>query len=287
LCSLVKSIVESDHQGLIQRYDAVLVDEGQDFQPTWWNLLRKVCKPGGEMLLASDATQDVYGTANSWTDRAMTGAGFTGDWTRLTICYRLPSGLIEFVLEYGRRFLPHENADLPSIRQLELDINPCRLRWVQIGPGQAASTTVEEMWKMMISGGEEGLSVSDVTVLVDNQKLGQNIVSLFGEQGTRCINTFEVDKRLGRRKKLAFSMGKATIKATTIHSFKGWETRALVICIESAKNKRAMALLYAALTRLKQHPSGSFLTVVCGETNLTEYGKSWPNFTQKNSLTLP
>jgi len=68
LCSLVGSIIESDHEGLVQHYDAVLVDEGQDFQPNWWGLLRKVCKPEGEMLLASDATQDVYGTANSWTD---------------------------------------------------------------------------------------------------------------------------------------------------------------------------------------------------------------------------
>ena len=77
-------------------------------------------------------------------------------------------------------------------------------------------------------------------------------------------------------------MGDARIKATTLHSFKGWETRALLICIEHAKDKRAMALLYAGLTRLKQHPSGSFLTVVCGEQNLAEYGKSWPDFTQIN-----
>jgi len=281
LCSLVESIIESDHEGLVQHYDAVLVDEGQDFQPNWWALLRKVCKPDGEMLLASDATQDVYGTANSWTDGAMKGAGFAGDWTKLNISYRLPSGLIDFVLDYGRRFLPRENADLPPIRQMELNINPCRLRWVQVCPGQAASTTAEEIWQLMKSHGDEALSVSDMTVLVDSQELGQSIVSLVGEQGSRCVNTFEKDKRQSRRKKLAFFMGDARIKATTLHSFKGWETRALLICIEHAKDKRAMALLYAGLTRLKQHPSGSFLTVVCGEPNLAEYGKSWPDFTHK------
>ena len=134
----------------------------------------------------------------------------------------------------------------------------------------------------MKSHGDEGLSVSDMTVLVDSQELGQSIVSLVGEQGTRCVNTFEKDKWQGRRKKLAFFMGDARIKVTTLHSFKGWETRALLICIEHAKDKRAMALLYAGLTRLKQHPSGSFLTVVCGEQNLAEYGRSWPDFTHKN-----
>jgi len=281
LCSLVESIINADHGGLVQRYDAVLVDEGQDFQPNWWSLLRKVCKPGGEMLLASDATQDVYGTANSWTDGAMRGAGFVGDWAKLNVSYRLPSGLIDYVLEFGRQFLPHENVDLPPMRQLELNIYPCRLRWIQVNQGNAASTTVEEIWRMMKSHGDEGLSVSDMTVLVDSQELGQSIVSLVGAQGTHCVNTFEKDKRQGRRKKLAFFMGDARIKATTLHSFKGWETRSLLICIEHAKDKRAMALLYAGLTRLKQHPSGSFLTVVCGEQNLADYGKSWPDFTLK------
>jgi len=284
LCSLVEEIIENDHEGLVQHYDAVLVDEGQDFQPNWWALLRKVCKPGGEMLLASDATQDVYGTANSWTDGAMKGAGFTGDWTKLNISYRLPSGLIDFVLEYGKRFLPRENVDLPPIRQMEMNINPCRLRWVQVGPGQAASTTVEEIWHLLKSYGDEGLSVSDMTVLVDGQEIGQSIVSLVGEQGTRCVNTFEKDKRQSRRKKLAFFMGDARIKVTTLHSFKGWETRALLICIEHVKDKRAMALLYAGLTRLKQHQSGSFLTVVCGEPGLAEYGNSWPDFIDKTCL---
>lgn len=275
LCALVESIIESDHEGLVQRYDAVLVDEGQDFQPNWWGLLRKVRKPGGEMLLAADATQDVYGTASSWTDGAMKGAGFAGDWTRLNVSYRLPSGLIDVVRDFGRQFLPHGNADLPSTRELELNINACQLRWVQVGPGQAASTAVDEVWNLMKSHSQDGLSVSDMTVLVDSQELGQSFVSLVGKQGTCCVNTFEKDKRQGRRQKLAFFMGDARIKATTLHSFKGWETRGLLICIEHARDKRAMALVYAGLTRLKQHASGSFLTVVCGEPNLEEYGRSW------------
>ncbi len=151
-----------------------------------------------------------------------------------------------------------------------------------VGPDQAASTTIDEVWNLMKSDSQEGLSVSDMTVLVDSQELGQSIVSLAGERGTRCVNTFEKDKKQGRRKKLAFFMGDARIKATTLHSFKGWETRALLICIEDAKDQRAMALLYAGLTRLKQHPLGSFLTVVCGEPNLAEYGRSWPDFTYKD-----
>lgn len=278
LCALVGSIIEGDHEGLVQRYDGVLVDEGQDFQLNWWALLRKVCKPGGEMLLGADATQDVYGTANSWTDGAMRGAGFAGNWTRLNVSYRLPSGLIDLVREFGSRFLPRDSADLSPTRHLKLNINACQLRWVQVGPGQAASTTVDEVWNLMKSHSQDGLSVSDMTVLVDSQELGRSIVALVGNRGTRCVNTFEKGKRQGRVQKLVFFMGDARIKATTLHSFKGREMRALLIRIERAKDKRAMAVLYAGLTRLKQHPLGSFLTVVCGEPDLAEYGESWPDF---------
>ena len=44
------------------RYDAILLDEGQDFNPLWWKALRLVLKEGGEMVMAADVTQDIYGT---------------------------------------------------------------------------------------------------------------------------------------------------------------------------------------------------------------------------------
>lgn len=281
LCALVGRIIGDDSD--IDRYDAVIVDEGQDFRPEWWGLLRKVCKPGGEMLLAADATQDVYGTARSWTDDVMTGAGFAGNWVKLKISYRLPSGLIDYVNDFGRRFLPDKGKDLPPAKQLELNLYPCHLRWIQVEPGHAASTAVAEMWDLLKLGGQENLSVSDLTVLVDREELGFGIVSHVNKTGTRCIHTFEKDNREGRRKKLAFYMGDARIKVTTLHSFKGWEARALLVCVEHVKDVRAMALLYTGLTRLKQHTSGSFLTVVCGEADLADYGKTWPSFISKNS----
>lgn len=277
ICALVGSIIDADTEGVIQRYDAIIVDEGQDFKPSWWELLRKVCKSGGEMLLAADATQDVYGTASSWTDGAMKGAGFAGNWMRLGVSYRIPSTLINHVREFGNHFLPKTNTDLPPAQQLELDLDPCRLRWVQVNHCNVHGIANQEVWNML-KHGKNGLSVSDLTVLVDSEALGQRIVSQISECKTRCIDTFDQDKKQGRRKKLAFFMGDARIKVTTMHSFKGWETRALLICVERVNDDKSKALLYTGLTRLKHHPSGSFLTVICGDPNLAEYGRSWPDF---------
>lgn len=52
--------IESQTLSRLRTYDAVLVDEGQDFNPVWWDLLRHLCRQGGEMILISDVTQDVY-----------------------------------------------------------------------------------------------------------------------------------------------------------------------------------------------------------------------------------
>jgi hypothetical protein len=72
-------------------------------------------------------------------------------------------------------------------------------------------------------------------------------------------------------------MGRAEIKATTLHSFKGWESRMLVVHVSQSWTDENKALVYAALTRLKRSPEGSWLTVVCAAPELADYGKTWPN----------
>ena len=47
---LTKRLIE-DNKHLV-KYDAILVDEGQDFHLEWWNVLKSTVKNEGEMLLA-------------------------------------------------------------------------------------------------------------------------------------------------------------------------------------------------------------------------------------------
>ncbi|KZZ04288.1 hypothetical protein A3744_26225 [Oleiphilus sp. HI0073] len=73
-------------------------------------------------------------------------------------------------------------------------------------------------------------------------------------------------------------MGDARVKATTLHSFKGWESRLLVIYITESVSPKDLALIYTGLTRLKRSVYGSCLTVVCSATELESYGATWPEF---------
>jgi hypothetical protein len=49
--NFLNGCVEAYRLGFGPRFDAVLVDEGQDFSLKWWNFLRLgVCRPDGELI---------------------------------------------------------------------------------------------------------------------------------------------------------------------------------------------------------------------------------------------
>jgi len=282
LPSLVSTIIEQDAAGLIPRYDAVLVDEGQDFLPSWWNVLRKVCRSGGEMLLVADATQDVYGTAHSWTDEAMTGAGFPGGkWAELKISYRLPPMALRFARAFAEQFIPKDMVDLPESPQGELDIYPCNLKWVHTNRDDALAICKKELFMMAPDADPELLAIPDITFLTGSQKFGRQVVGEIGANGVKAVHTFGDNSRDSRRRKMGFYMGDSRIKATTLHSFKGWESRALVIFIGQMVDRKSLALIYTGLTRLKRHTEGSHLTVVSCANELRDYGKAWPEYEEQ------
>ncbi|MDQ6907264.1 MAG: DNA helicase, partial [Chloroflexota bacterium] len=119
-----------------------------------------------------------------------------------------------------------------------------------------------------------------VTLLVGSLGFGRQCVDLLEQKGVKCIHVFDDNKRERRNKKHAFYMGAARVKACTIHSFKGWETRTLVVHIANASSAGALAAVYVALSRLKWHAAGSYLTVVCSASNLRAYGQTWPDFVE-------
>ncbi len=279
LPSLVEKIIETS-PNLVASYDAILVDEGQDFMPNWWAVLRKVCEPQGEMLLVADATQDIYDTAKSWTDETMKGAGFSGKWAELEVSYRLPKLAMDKVCDFALHFMPPELLDLPKAAQLTLAIEPCILKWVQVDEINAVQTCCEELMNLSIASSHfnNELAIADSVFLCDCRKMGFEVIKMLGMKGIKVTHTYDLDDKISRRQKMHFYKGSEKIKATTVHSFKGWESRSLVIHITPNMDTKSLALLYTALTRLKRHVDGSCLTVVSSAKELLEYGMSWPDF---------
>jgi hypothetical protein len=278
LPALVEYTLANHQNSYLKRFDAVLVDEGQDFFPHWWNILRKLCVDGGEMLLMADSTQDIYGTAKAWTDQAMEGAGFRGEFAKLDISYRMPPLLIDYVTKFAQMYLPKDSIDLPKKPQLELDLFPCKLKWIQTNKDKAENICEEEIRMMAPSVDPILLSIPDITFLTNNQKSGKIVSEKLKKYGMKVIHTFGDNNRDSKNLKLSFYMGDARIKATTLHSFKGWESRSIIIYIGYKYDMKSMFLTYTGMTRLKRHIDSSFLTVICAIKELEPFGKSWPQF---------
>lgn len=266
------------------RYEALLVDEGQDYLPLWWNALRAGLRPDGEALLVADSSQDLYGSAQSWTEVAMRGAGFAGEWATLDVSYRLPPKLLALSQDFAKRFLPEATRIIPEPENDELDYYPCELRWIQCDEQAAANTCVNSILNLMKkTSSASGLSNSDIVLLTESHAVGQQIVEDLDREpyGISCAHIFAESKFEQDRRKMAFFLGRPRVKAATVHSFKGWESRMLVLHLSKATRPEDMAGIYAAITRLKRDVRGSYITVVCSASQIADYGRSWPIFEDK------
>jgi hypothetical protein len=225
--------------------------------PQWWNVLRKVVRrdgaQDGERLLVADQTQDVYGRGRAWTDQAMVGAGFSGDWVRLSVSYRLPPALIPFTSAFLAEFLSDEDVEVPEADQTQMDLYPCALRWVQTGDlAAAAEREVKHLLRRHDCTRPPMSPLSSI-----RSSVGTEIVARLEASGFRTLHTFGARSDEKRRRKLAFFYGSERLKVTTLHGFKGWEARSVIVCIGRVANRRAKALLYTGITRLKRHEAAA------------------------------
>lgn len=280
-------------------YDAVVVDEGQDLSLDWWNDLANAVKDGGERFLAYDKTQNIYGRARVWTEEAMVGAGFSGKPMSLKRGYRLAPELIQIAKDYADTFMAGEEVvlpDPPAPDLLDPTRVPPRLRWVQIDSGSNFDDNlvldiVDELEKQMVATSDYA-SFSDFTILVQDHSMGEKLVKKLQEKlDIKVSDIFHEDKKESRRKKMFFYKGAPNMKASTGHSYKGWETNHLLIFFKSFyfrdeegksdENMDQVCLFYVMFTRLKDQPTGSSLTIVCAEDNLRSFGRKWfPDFVE-------
>lgn len=264
-----------------EKWDAILVDEGQDFELDWWITLRQALRPDGEAMLCADRAQNIY-EVPSWTEDEMKGAGFRGEWGTLEHSFRLSPALCKLANQFIDQFFPGIDAQRPEPREGEFEFKTI-LKWWHVPAESAAQYCIQALMET-VEESDPPISYADLTCIVENETIGLEVVRLLLNNGVSAIHTFgkgdsPVEKYYdGQRKKQAFFKGDARVKVTTLHSFKGWESKTLVVHIGHGKSEAALALAYAGITRLKRDDLGCYLTVVCSAPELVEYGKTWPEF---------
>ena len=279
-------------------YDAILVDEGQDYSKDWWQTLQKAVITDGEMLLVADKTQNIFGTDVTWLEGPLPGTGISSSWYNLETSYRLPPEIVPILKDFAENFLIPSGVevDIPEDEQTELDFSPpLELRWVQVSSVSSIAEICFEEARWQMKHLRSDAAIPDIIFLSPKNDTGLVFVEKCEQKGVHVLDTFgqedqepdtfgQGDRNLrkyenSRRKKMAFFLGDARIKATTLHSFKGWEGRHLVLYVSRIASAEDRALFYTALTRLKRHPNGSMLTVVSSCRELYNFGER--NFSPK------
>ncbi|MCW5941106.1 MAG: ATP-binding domain-containing protein [Fimbriimonadaceae bacterium] len=247
------------------RYDAIYVDEGQDMDAAILATLGRFLADGGELVLFADARQDVHGQTRLWSRLPVPFER----WIPLRgSSKRLPDDLARWLNGLAHEASVGDAFDtdlLPAGSQGEFDFGEgAVLRWLDCDSDLAA---VEAVPFAIESFGR--CHPSDIVVLANRRDLGLRAVGrMVGRFGQNTVlHTFGDDlerRRCGsdrhvvRRQKCAFFEGVGQYKATTIHSFKGWESRFVVLLWSGhrthANETEAMrhALLYTGASRSRE-----------------------------------
>jgi hypothetical protein len=232
-------VVEGLDAGRIEplQYDAVLIDEAQDFAPSWFGVTKRLLKPeGGLVFLADDPSQSIY-RYFTWREKGMPVVGRTR-WLRVP--YRNTRQIYRAAYEVIREddVLRRELEDRVGQR-LEPDLSSEHLR---SGPSP-------ELRRFGSEQEEQGFVRSEIEWLL--------------QQGFDAREIAVLHRRTQGVRKLARALRGTDVEPSTMHALKGLEFEAVFLTgMEEtfreglARSARAMSeerrLVYMAMTRARE-----------------------------------
>lgn len=305
----IKDILDRTTQDLIspKQYDAIIIDEGQDFKHLWLEILNKFLKNDGYLLLLADATQDVYSHSKELlkTD----GLGFKGRWTKLSRSYRMPNGLIDICSDFGSKFIPKDN-DTDEFRATPISeggiqqeiFGNLNIKWYQrdipLIRTKESLQLHETMLLLKIESvvdelvNKKQIPLDDICLLCNSRKFGRKIVEELEANNIPTESIFSDDYDTLRHEKLNMGSQPGCLKCSTTHSFKGWESYNVILVnihkhtdpedsksffpqdedrITNDKN----CLLYVGLTRVNKNEDGENNLIVIND--FPEYADFFKN----------
>lgn len=268
-----------DKKGIpeILRFDAILIDEGQDYEWVWYDLLDKFLSERDELLFVCDKKQNIYGRELSWIDNMGQYKGkvkFRGEWRELNTVYRIPKNIGDVANKFSDCFNLEQSIEITEdYQQSTLYERPPIFDWENIQQQNWLDHIMEayETIKYQQMNLGEG-HASDIVILTPTRKIGIAAVEAFNKQNIEVNHVFErKDQIKHHRHKKAFWLGDSRLKISTIHSFKGWEAIHVILLIPEKwiGDKNLDSIVYTAMTRSRKN-----LIVLNSHDRYWEFGES-------------
>lgn len=267
---VIEIISRNEHE----TYDAILIDEGQDFCVEWYSMLCHFLTKRDELVVVCDKKQHIYEIELAWLDKRRRGVEKFGDWIELKKIIRLPEQVARISVEFSERFNLNQDIKIGKIEKRDL--------WNQF-QDHIIWWNIESNWLERVDKAFEILKnnaehnhPSDMVILLPDRYFGWKCIRHFELKGIQVNHVFEDDdeKRYHRHKK-AFWMGDSRLKMSTIHSFKGWEVSNVIMVIPSrikGDEERYDKLVYTAITRTREN-----LIVINANARYRDFGEKFPD----------
>jgi len=267
---LVRKSILNGVNNRFRKYDAIIIDEGQDFLPLWLQALMPLLSNNNEIFLVCDENQNVYKRKQNWTDFTGLGTNFNKRWRELKTSYRFPPKLAEYANLFVTEFLP--SNEIPLISDVhELSFFNHHFMWVNISENVDIREYVFKTLKFLHS--EENMHLEDIVVLVYTHDEGIRVADYLK---ARKVKVNDVFARNGssKEKKLAFKITDIGLKMSTINSFKGWELLTTILITPDVKkidDTQKHYLTYTGITRTRSN-----LIVINRSDVYRKFGSTWP-----------
>lgn len=261
-----EGLATSKNGGLLDpdvQFDAILIDEAQDFEREWVAGLLPLLTANDEMLLAYDNFQNLYQRDLVWIENDSRGLGFRGKPAKLSKSQRLPRPFVEVAGAFVKRFLDPkfklDEANLPSQTLFKHF-----LHWQNVGPKS------QEKFPELVHSAIGTLKTTfqahphDIAVICDSHELALPVIEKLLAAKMQVTHVFDLSGsqnfKARRQQKWRFQPGNGLIKVCTLHSFKGWESPYVILLLSKQSfqtpEERAFQT-YVALTRVKAQADGA------------------------------
>ncbi|MFT8323324.1 MAG: 3'-5' exonuclease, partial [Bacillus sp. (in: firmicutes)] len=275
----ISEIIEKlqNKEAILPTYDAILIDEGQDFESDWLALVSETLnKKTQSLLLVEDRAQTIYKRQRSYVKD--TGLSFQGRSKILSINYRNTAQIVKFAWDFYQAHSYLKNKVVTREHEGEV-IAPQSTR--RRGP-EAALVKADNF------GHELRIVSRQIKKLHEDKKVPYSeMLILYRVKRTHKVNFIDAIKHSlmkeeipfcwiteNEHAKRKFDREEDTVKISTIDSSKGLDFQAVFIVnvdnmpfpLEEDK-EREIALLYIGMTRAKQYLCLSY----SGESAFTKY----------------